>query len=52
MKKVQKIFCDVFDCKYCDTLNESCKLKSIKISTRTSNIPEYSTLCENFKEIK
>ncbi|MCI5879741.1 MAG: hypothetical protein MRZ34_03040 [Bacillales bacterium] len=51
MKK-QVIYCDVFDCKYCDCNKECCKLSSIRVSTSLSENPKYSTMCENFKEIK
>lgn len=51
-EKVQKIWCSVYDCKYCDVYKDLCKKKEIKVSTCRADDEKESTMCDNYKKIK
>lgn len=51
--KLQKIKCQVHDCKYCDCEKDICELPEIKVCNCTSGeSPKELTMCDSYKEKK
>lgn len=46
--KMQKIECNVYDCKYCNVMKDLCRLKKIKVKCCRSLDDDEATMCANY----
>ncbi len=46
----QKINCTVYDCKFCDVMNDACQLKQIKVACCHGDSEKESTMCDSYKK--
>ena len=51
-KNIQKIKCNVYDCKFCDVDNITCNLKEIKVASCNHDNNKESTMCSRYKTRK
>ena len=49
---MQKINCNVYDCKFCNLKRDKCELEEIQVCNCGDNLKKEATMCDSYKARK